>query len=111
MYRVLLPLVLHSCTPSAQLKQLCESQYDRCSFGTYGRLARMSHGEIQIDRRTCDRDWPLCAFAIEHEIGHARGAGSEIAANCYAYAHSELPARRASEELFGSGWYENTCFQ
>lgn len=106
---LLLCIVLFaSCTPSAQLRQLCESQYDRCAFGQYGQLARFRRGVIEIDEARCNRAWPLCEHGIWHELGHANGHASELEANCYALAHESLPARRAAVETLGTGW-EQQC--
>lgn len=104
-------LALYACTPSTQLAQLCDAEGGRCTFADglprLGQYSR-STGAIQIDRAQCDADWPLCEWAIYHELGHARGFTSERDANCFALQRASMPARRAAERTLGAGW-ETQC--
>lgn len=111
--RLLGPLLFWfaGCTASAQIAQLCDAEGQRCALvdglpriGVY----RSITGTIEIDRARCDANWPLCEWAVYHEIGHATGKLSEHEANCFALAHSSMPARRAAEQLLGAGW-EREC--
>jgi hypothetical protein len=101
MKALVLTLTLIACTPATQLEQMCLAQYDRCAFGQYDQLARYRRGVIEIDERLCDENWPLCEFAIYHELGHANGNASEHDADCYAWNHSSEPARREASRYLG----------